>query len=235
MLLDIVIVSDFRFPGGTSTAVAHEIRALSGAGYTIGLAQKRAALLKKDRDIHPQIAACLDAGQALLLRGNDLNHEIECGLAILHNPLVFTTLGSDLPSIRAQHAILVADQPVTDAKGEPYYDVWAVQQTAAHLVGEVLWAPISPLLRENMHKARLPFATLESDWRYVFFPEDWNCDRSRPQRDRPVIGRHSRPEREKWPATRGDILTVYPDKPEFAVRLLGIGSEARAIVGLGDV
>jgi hypothetical protein len=50
-LLDIIIVSDFRFPGGTSTAIAHEIRALSGAGYTIGLLQKRALVLKRDRDI----------------------------------------------------------------------------------------------------------------------------------------------------------------------------------------
>src|SRR6185436_6717003 len=93
------------------------------------------------------------------------------------------------------------------------------------------WAPISPLSRENMHKARLPFAMLETDWRCVLFPEDWNCDRSRPRGDRPVIGRHSRPELEKWPATREEILIVYPDKPEFAVRLLGIGSEIRDIVG----
>ena len=52
-----------------------------------------------------------------------------------------------------------------------------------------------------------------------------------PGRATSVLGRHSRPEREEWPATRADILEVYPDSDEFDVRLLGVGSYLRTIVG----
>ena len=138
------IISDFRFPGGTSTAISHEIRALYRAGYSVGLVQKRAPLLKKDRDLHPEIAHCLATGQAVLVEREALHDGVETRLWVLHSPLVFIAPDPDLPAIRAEQAVLVAQQPVIDANGVPYYDVWAVQQTVAGLVGPVTWAPISP-------------------------------------------------------------------------------------------
>src|SRR6185295_1391050 len=35
----------------------------------------------------------------------------------------------------------------------------------------------------------------------------------------------------KWPATRGELLTVYPDDPTIDVRLLGVGDHTRRLVG----
>ena len=49
------------------------------------------------------------------------------------------------------------------------------------------------------------------------------CLRENPIGTVPVIGRHSRPEKDKWPATRSDFLEVYPDTPEISVRMLGVG------------
>ncbi|MBK8438020.1 MAG: hypothetical protein IPL38_00375 [Rhodobacter sp.] len=37
MDVDILIAGDFRFPGGTSTSIASEARALAVAGYRVGL------------------------------------------------------------------------------------------------------------------------------------------------------------------------------------------------------
>jgi hypothetical protein len=94
-----------------------------------------------------------------------------------------------------------------------------------------LWAPISPVCRSNIDQAKLTFPLLEDDWLHVFFLEDWQSDRKRPVGARPVIGRHSRPEWHKWPATRADLLTVYPDDSSIDVRLLGIGDHTKKLMG----
>ena len=36
-----------------------------------------------------------------------------------------------------------------------------------------------------------------------------------------MIGRHSRPDRRKWPDTREETLAAYPSDPRFAVKVLG--------------
>ena len=47
----------------------------------------------------------------------------------------------------------------------------------------------------------------------------------------PVIGRHSRPEWEKWPGTREDTLLIYPDRDDIDVRLLGVADKLRTQIG----
>ena len=51
---DIVLLSDFRFSGGTSAAVAEEIRAAHGAGYSVGLVALEAANLTTPLPLHPR-------------------------------------------------------------------------------------------------------------------------------------------------------------------------------------
>lgn len=232
MQFDIVIVGDFRFPGGTSAAIAHEIRALHGAGYSVGMVQKRAPILKQAHPIHPAIQACIRSGQAVLVEGRGRPPEVAARLAVLHNPYVFQETGGADPKIVAERKILVAHQPVLDQTGVPYYSVEAVQRVVDGIVGEgALWAPISPLSRRNMLEAKLPYPILEEDWTNVIFVEDWAADRSVPVADRPVIGRHSRPGWQKWPATRDELLTVYPDDEDFAVRMLGAGEALADLLG----
>ena len=51
---DVLIVGDFSFPGGTSAAIAEEIRAQSEAGYRSGLIQRRSPILRQERPTHPE-------------------------------------------------------------------------------------------------------------------------------------------------------------------------------------
>lgn len=232
MRFDVVAVGDLTFPGGTSSALAHEIRALHGAGYTVGLLHKRAPILKRNRPIHHQIRACLDAGLAALIAPGKVAREVAADLVVLHNPYVFTQPQPGLPRISARHKVMVAHQPLLDSSGVPYYDVATVDAVAADLVGAgVRWAPISPLSRAKMLGAGFTGALLDDDWIEVIYVEDWAAKRDAPVGAKPVIGRHSRPEREKWPATREEMLAVYPAGDEFDVRLLGVGDALKAIVG----
>ena len=64
-------------------------------------------------------------------------------------------------------------------------------------------------------------AILGTEWPSILFSRDFAVDRQQPVKDIPVIGRHSRGSKEKWPATREEMLTVYPADPSIEVRILG--------------
>jgi hypothetical protein len=65
--MDVLLVCDLRFPGGTSTSVVDEIRAAAAAGYRLGLLHLDSSSLSTDRPIHSLIRAELDSGAATLI------------------------------------------------------------------------------------------------------------------------------------------------------------------------
>lgn len=227
---DVVLVGDFRFPGGTSVATAHEIRALAGAGYRIGLSQVEAPVLKKRRGVHPQIRECLDRRLATLIPA-ETGDAVRTPLAVFHNPLAFTAAPVAFPSLRADEAIVVAHQGAEDTNGVPYYDPAVVDAVCSTLAGrEVRWAPISTIVRRSLDRAG-GITVHAEDWHNTLFPEEWSSARPKPLKSIPVVGRHSRADREKWPATRSDILAVYPSDPAIEVRLLGVGDYLTRTMG----
>ncbi|MGE0457240.1 MAG: glycosyltransferase [Bauldia sp.] len=202
-------------------ATAHEIRALAGAGYRIGLCQVKAPVLRKRRGLHPQIRDCIDQKHATLV-APQAREAIEAPLAVFHNPLAFTAPMAG-PRLKVDAAIVVAHQGAEDTNGVPYYDPATVDAVCADLAGTaVAWAPISPNVRQSLDRAT-GIRVHDADWHNTIFPEEWHARRPRPLREIPVVGRHSRADKEKWPATRADILRVYPADPAVEVRLLGVG------------
>ena len=231
MRTDIVKIADLRFPGGTSAAIAHEIRALAAAGYSVALIQKDAQVLRQKRPINPLIQACIDQGWAALIDA-ETAPAVDAAMAVIHNPYVFADPGRDLPRITADVRVIVAHQPATDAQGMPYYDADAVQAHAEAAVGgRLMWAPISPVSRSNIEGALPRAKVLNENWGNVLFASDWAVARSEPQPGQPVIGRHSRPDWPKWPATRDAVLEVYPDSESIDVRLLGVGPDLLSVLG----
>lgn len=217
---DVLHIADLRFPGGTSSAIAHEIRALHGAGLSVGLVQKRAQVLRQDRPLNPKIQEQIDLGAARLVEVG----EVRAQLAVIHNPYVCETLEPTTPRIVCERAVMVAHQPVVDGNGLPYYDVATIQKNATALVGRApVWAPISPISRENLAERAYGLEILEEDWTNLVFVEDWKDAEPKTIGDRPVMGRHSRPDWAKWPASAHDLFTIYPDDPAYDVRLLGVG------------
>jgi hypothetical protein len=80
---DVVLLSDFRFPGGTSSAIAEEIKANAGAGYRTALVQLEATNLTFPFPINPKIRALIDDRSADLI-GPEAR--IDARLALIHNP-----------------------------------------------------------------------------------------------------------------------------------------------------
>jgi hypothetical protein len=226
---DILMLGDFRFPGGTSTAAAAEIEAQSRAGYRTGLIQIKAPVLRFPHPLHPEVRALIDAGACDLL---DPDAAVRARLLVAHHPQLFTHLPARPLRIEAGRRLLVVHHPPFDGFGQPFYDVGRIDGHAAEaLGGPVAWAPISPVVRAQFTALRRPPVLLDADWFNVLDPERWATPGRSFVADRPVIGRHSRPDPLKWPESRGAVLEAYPDDPRFAVRVLGAGPFLDELMG----
>ena len=226
---DVLIVGDFRFPGGTSTAVAAEIRALAGAGYRILLLSMAVPFLARRRAFHPQISSLIESGAASLAPPESA---IRTRLACLHHPAVFERHSAHPLRIEAEEALLVAHHPPLDAVGTPQYDIAAIRAvTRALFDGEVPWAPVGPKVRAALGRVTDRPPLTPEDWVGIIEAPGRTARRDGPRGGLPVIGRHSRPERVKWPDTREAFLAAYPDAADIRVRLMGFGPDLEAVIG----
>ncbi|MEM9755977.1 MAG: hypothetical protein AAF914_08290 [Pseudomonadota bacterium] len=228
---DIVLIGDFRFPGGTSAAVAEEIAALSSAGYRVGLLALAGKTLTATRAFHPSIAAALAAGHASALPPGQM---ARTRLACLHHPAAFAATPCEPLGLSAERAVLIVHHPPLDADGTAQYDiaeVMAVMQRSG--LPPVVWAPVGPAVRQAF--ARLPDAPplTAEDWVNVIDPSAYGGARPGRFGGVPVIGRHSRPDPAKWPATADAMRAAYPDAPDLRVALMGFRPET--LPDLGEV
>lgn len=218
--LDVVVVADPRFPGGTSTAIAAEIEAQARAGYRTGLISIKGPLLKYPHPIHPQLRQMIDDGQCALL---DPETPVSAGLILLHHPQILHNLPTRHLRIDAEHTRLVVHQPLADADGKPFYDWRRIDRNAEALLGRpVTWSPVGPVVRAQLEQLGERPLIAATNWHNVLDPEAWQPGPGRAPSCVPVIGRHSRPDPLKWPATREEVLQVYPDAADLNVRMLGI-------------
>jgi UDP:flavonoid glycosyltransferase YjiC (YdhE family) len=225
---DIVFVADARFSGGTSTALATEIRAAAKAGIRSALLHVRGPVLRRPYAFHPELRAAIDAGEVAWA---DPARRIECRAVIVHHPTLFPKPLAQRLNIRASHAVLVAHHPPFNGEGKREYDVEKQIDSIAQSFGiRPSVAPVGPAVRAQF--ANMPGVPLtRSDWYNLIDREEWPARPFRTFGSPIVIGRHSRPDPLKWPDTREEILAAYPDTADFHVRALGCDGFLEKLLG----
>jgi hypothetical protein len=226
---DIVVLGDFRFPGGTSTAIAEELAAGAAAGYRIGLVQIKGPVLKRPHPFHPRIRACIDDGRVALV---DPDQPVEGRLLLAHHPSLFTHRPAQGLHVAAERKLLVVWHPPLDGAGAPAYDWAEIDRNGRGILGEdLLWAPVGPLVRSQFESIEDAPQLLDTDWHSMVDLPAWQALRDRFVDVRPVIGRHSRPDLLKWPDSRELTLAAYPDDQRYLVRVLGGGPYLLSFLG----
>lgn len=226
---DIVVIGDFRFPGGAASGPAEQIRAQAAAGYRTALVHVKGPVLKYPHPFNPNIRSCIEDGLADLV---DPDQPVSAPLVLAYHPQIFTNLPHRPLKVDGGIKLLVTSHPLVDGAGEPYYD-WDTINTNAQeaLGGDVLWAPLGPLVRAPVAGLENAPPLFEHDWLEVLNADDWSVRRDGFCAAKPVIGRHSRPDPLKWPDDPETILAAYPDDPACLVRILGGGAFLADLVG----
>lgn len=213
MECDVLLLADPRFPGGTSTALTAEARALAAVGYRVGFLPVASPILSMRRGPHPEIAALAAAGVLLPVPPDE---PVAARLACIHHPAALLDWPAGVWRVRADEAVIVAHHPPVDATGAAQYDIARIRQVAADLFGAVPWAPVGPAARAAFAGlAGAPELTAE-DWVNVLHPGDFAGPRSGPFSALAVVGRHSRPGAAKWLTRAASSWPPIPTRPTSA-------------------
>ena len=242
---DIVMVTDARLPGGTSASVAEEIRAQARAGYRTALLQVDSPLVRHQRAFSPRLRECMDRGEVDLLVDDA---PVGARLVVVRHPSVAASIDpAVVPRVAAEERLLIANQAagtpasaavaagqadaVVAEAGALRYEPQAVEEhLAAWLGGAVRWAPIGPLVREDLIRVAPSISQEPDDWLNVIDVDAWRRPRDGSRHRIPVIGRHSREDVLKWPEDRRALLAAYPDRPDVEVHVLGGAGPAERLL-----
>jgi hypothetical protein len=232
---DVVAATDLRFPGGTSSSLVGEIMAATNAGYRIGLVHLANPRLGRALPVHPGLRSLIDSGQAQLLLAGE---PATARLGLVKHPMVFAEWAGGRLPIDVERVLITVGQVPADRHGA-YYDPAVVDAAVAEAFGAPpRWAPVSDAVRATLSGVELT----DDDWVEVIDLAAWSTGRTTTPHgeaggdpaDRPlVIGRHSRPDPRKWPASADEIRAAYPVDGSVRVRILG-GADA-AVELLGEV
>src|SRR5690625_4913618 len=221
--MDIVIATDLRFPGGNNASVVEEIKAQNRAGYTSGLLHLPSPVQRSQRPYAPRIRELIEAGEAQLI----LKETVKTRLLVIRHPTVVMNPDQELSRVEAESVLVVANQvPVDDRAREPYYDVAQCDKNVEALTGiKPMWVPIGPAVRQALEPYNQKINLIAQDWNNIIDVDSWHVSRSSFVADPPVIGRHSRGDWSKWPATKETVTAAYPIDGSYTVKVLG-GVEA---------
>ncbi|WP_333684577.1 glycosyltransferase, partial [Pontibaca methylaminivorans] len=144
------------------------------------------------------------------------------------------------PKIDAKHIKVIDNQPpMSDytEEGIVRYRLADCAENIRHYFGkDATWHPIGPLVRDALHSHHaheLHHIDLSpEDWHNIIDINGWDRGpRRRGPSDRLRIGRHSRDQFVKWPATREDTLAAYPASDDIEVHVLGGAEVPASLIG----
>jgi UDP:flavonoid glycosyltransferase YjiC (YdhE family) len=227
---DLVLMGDFRLFGGTTTSAADEIRTLAGHGYRIGLVQVDSHITAAKRGPLPEVQSLADQGLATFLAPGS---RASAKLLTVHNARILEQPpAADLPEIASEQRRIVIHRAPLDGHGKAIFNAHAVHAIAEHSFGSGFeWMPISPVCRQNMAAAGLDLPLSAADWPNIVFVEDWAVERRPLAGEKPVIGRHSRAELEKYPDSAAEVLQVYPADAGLDIHMLGVDQRLVGLMG----
>lgn len=233
---DYVFATDWRPYGAPAKSTIEEINALLATGARIGVIQ-----LDAYRYATNSVRPLCDPIQELVSSG-----AVDRVLADqeAHTRILFVRYPPVLQFDRARPPLLTADQVVVIANQAPceldgsdvrYSSAICTANAEAWFGVSPIWIPqgvetLRALEREGeLRPSQIGDATLPA----IVDAERWAMPRSRFRSDRPVVGRHSRDHYSKWPDTSASLLQVYPDDPNFDVRVMGGAEVPQRLLGGG--
>lgn len=235
----VIITSDFRLLGGSSQSNSQEIICQKRAGIPTAIfpMYRYDVSYNIDRPIAEEVwNEVRDGGADILSYGEHAT----CDLLIIRYPPVLYRHTTFIPKIDAGDIRVIVNQPPQGDYTEDGLIRYELEHCADNIRRsfgkDATWHPIGPLVRDAMnthHAHELQHINLSDwDWSNIIDIQGWSRGaRTRGPSDRLRIGRHSRDHEHKWPATREDILALYPAADDIEIHVLGGANVPDKIVG----
>ncbi len=230
---DVVYCTDFRFPGGNSSLTNAEVRAAKDAGLRVGVLHLSSPVLRAPRPFNREIAETISELDVPVMAMED---EMQTSVLVVRNPTVLEYADNLRSAVRSDRTVLVANTAPMSVNGtDACYDITHCAQSALAAFGApVEVAPESPHTRALLHALAPETPLAIYDWP-GFISDDAIGTHPRTVRTgRPVVGRHSRDHRLKWPDTREDVSATYIGGGEFDTQVLGGADSIQSLIRLEE-
>ncbi|SDI62263.1 glycosyltransferase [Alloyangia pacifica] len=217
--VDIAVVTDPRFSGGTASSVISDVASFLRLGLSVGLVLIRSRFFDSSADqANPQVLALRDLPGVKVMGG-----EVHANLAFLHHPMAFFRGVEDTIAIRAPSSVLVAHHPPFRGDGSLEYNPLTVERQVLRSLGcRPRWSPVSGTIRAQL-RCFAPFLALTcEDWVNTFDAGSWRAELPAFTDGRAVVGRHGRADALKWPERFEEAVGPLSPGAGWKTRIMGL-------------
>ncbi|WP_207706518.1 glycosyltransferase [Desulfallas thermosapovorans] len=234
---DVILISDFRMIGGSTLSSVEEIKAQKRLGLRTGLIQMSRYDIDPKRGILPQVRELIDGDKVQMIVYGE---KVSCDILNIRYPPVLQEWQRYVPDVDAKDINTIVNQTPMSVYGEGAVQRYDINQCQEHLekyFGKTgTWYPIGPLVRKALqehHAEEIKSIKLAGeDWTNIIDIDQWRRKTYSPRKSKPRIGRHSRDhDVRKWPATAGELLTIYPESSDYEIHILGGAKIPEIIMG----
>lgn len=223
--VDVLYVTDFRFPGGNSSVTSVEIEQLLLRGMRVALMQMASPVNSARSIIHQRI---LSLSRDPLIKIVSPLDTVHARLTLVRHPSVLQYADAIRSGVDTEELVVIVNHaPFTKDGLGSIFDFPQISMNARAVFGrQVRFAAESNLIRKEMMGVVPPGTVLPTAW-----PGIVKTPRAamRPAPSR-IIGRHGRDHTSKWPETAEMILASYPNSESYEVRVLGGAECARRVM-----
>lgn len=229
---DVVMMTDFRLYGGSVLSVVEEIRAQHAAGLTTAIHQINCVSenITGRRSLNPEVNRLLQSGACTLV-GPDWSFAAD--VCLMRFPPIFDFAPAQVPQVATRHRLLAVNTAPIEPTGEGrmYHVENVIANMTATFGDPGLWYPIGPRIRDYVQHEVPPEILAPEDWVNIVDLDRWLVRRTGLQPGAPVVGRHSRDDKVKWPRDAETIREVYLEDPDWQVRVMGGANCVTDLVG----
>ncbi|WP_028049437.1 glycosyltransferase family 2 protein [Cellulomonas sp. URHD0024] len=229
---DVVFAGEWTRYGGPQRSMIEEIRSLEPLGLRIGVLHLHAARFMGRAE--PSLCAAVQqlVNEGVVERVID-DEPSTSRLVFLRYPPVLQFPPSAPLGLATERLVIVANQAPSERDGSDIrYDVRSCSDNAEALFGvRALWCPQGPTVRGAIAD-QVPAGELaDFDIPGILDASEWKTERVSFRGAEPIIGRHSRDDRMKWPEDPARLTAAYPTDGSVDVRIMGGAASALTLLG----
>lgn len=234
---DVVFAGDWEHYGGPQRSMLEEIFALKRAGLRVGIMNLEATRFMTSniqKRLVPSIQKLINDGYVEQIHYDD---QFKVDLLILRYPPILQFFTYETSGLEVQSLVILANQAPSELDGSDIrYLVEDCDRTAARSFNvKPLWVPQGPQVRDFLEHYVSNLHLAEFNIPGILDLDEWWQERLWFRSEVPVVGRHSRDNKMKWPSSREVMDSVYPVDGRFDVRVMGGASVPLGVLGKSKI
>lgn len=216
---DVIFITDFAFPGGTSNLTLNEVEAAADAGLRVGMIHMFSPVNTGAVGVTERSLSVASSSNVDVL---SLTDELDVSHLVVRHPSVLQFTDQLSSNIRAGKISVIVNNPPVLKGGKGFgFDLYQIKSNVFNLFGASPALYAESGVTYQMTRPLVDREVLQTDtWPgFVKFPVQ-SARQVNPER-RPILGRHSRDAQLKWPSRLSTYRRVYSRNDVFDVHIMG--------------